>query len=105
VLAGELGRHCGRAEGNCDGNCSQDSVRATLKAYEDEFRSFTTRVQNGVGEPSILDRISWTPFTIGILNWVLWFVSLLKLDLFAGWILSEKAKGWSLPEYEELLRG
>lgn len=102
VLAGEIGRQYGRA-----GDQEEDAgngLKIALKAYEDRFRPFMDQVQKGVGDPSILDKISWTPFTVAILYWLVFFASFFRLDVLSGWVLKEKVRGWDLPEYEELLK-
>lgn len=56
ILAGEIGIHCGRAGDRRDD--TDDGVTTALKAYEDKFQPFMKRVQKGVGDPSVLDKIS-----------------------------------------------
>jgi len=102
VLAGEIGNHCGRAGER--GEDIKDGITTALKAYEDKFRPFMDRVQKGVGDPSIFDKIPWTPFTIATLYWLFWLAFVLRLDRIAWWAMKEKLKGWDLPEYEEMLR-
>jgi 2-polyprenyl-6-methoxyphenol hydroxylase-like FAD-dependent oxidoreductase len=104
VLAGEIGRHCGRSEqGNAGGSDHRkDDLTAALQAYETRFQPFMTQVQKGIGEDSQW-RVWSTPFGIGILHCLLGVASLLKFNV-GKWMLKENVKGWEFPDYEELRR-
>ena len=100
VLAGEIGKYCGRPSDPSDN--TQNGLFTALKAYEDKFRPFIDTVQHGIGDPSFFDKIPWTPFTISIAYRAMWAVSLLRLDLVGNWFLNQNLDGWDLPEYEML---
>ncbi|KAL3460127.1 hypothetical protein BJX64DRAFT_193164 [Aspergillus heterothallicus] len=96
ILAGEIARHCG-STGHQTFNTD-----AAFREYDERFRPFMTQVQQGVGDPSLFDKIPWSPFTIGVLHRIMWLVSHMRLDLFEGLLSDQPVKGWELPEYESL---
>ncbi|KAL4982001.1 hypothetical protein BDW68DRAFT_195809 [Aspergillus falconensis] len=96
ILAGEIGVHC-------QGEEAKDSHAAAFQAYDDKFRPFMSKVQKGVGDPSVFDKIPWSPLTIAVLYWVLWLASCLRLDLLGVLLGDEPVKGWELPEYDILM--
>lgn len=111
VLAGEIGRHCGRGDaglgegggGGGDGGL-QGGVEAALAAYDARFRPFMDQVQKGLLDGSdVWDRLPSTQFGITIMNLVLGLAGLLKLNFFGEFVMREKITGWELPEYEEML--
>ncbi|KAJ5602194.1 Fad binding domain protein [Penicillium lagena] len=102
ILAGEIGRHCGRPDDQSEE--TKDCHVKAFQAYDTKFRPFMSQIQKGVGDPSVFDRIQWSPFTIAILYWLMWLASYLRLDLLGGLLLDQPVKGWDLPEYEEILR-
>jgi 2-polyprenyl-6-methoxyphenol hydroxylase-like FAD-dependent oxidoreductase len=105
VLAGEIGRHCGRSDGDAGrGGDTKDGLTTALKAYEDKFRPFMNQVQKGVLENSGLDTMPSGRFGIAIMNYLLGFASFLRLNIFA-WSIQEPVKGWDLPDYEEMRKG
>ncbi|KAL3468734.1 hypothetical protein BJX99DRAFT_269239 [Aspergillus californicus] len=89
ILAGEIGRH-------------PRSHTTAFRAYDTRFRPFMNQVQKGVGDSSILDKIPWSPFTIGVLYRLMWLASCLRLDLLGRVLGDGPVKGWELPEYEIL---
>ena len=101
ILAGEIGRHCGRVRNDKEGNI-KDGLPLALKAYDDKFRPFMDQVQKGVGE----NADSWpsTPLGITIMNCILGAASLLRINILGRFVLKEDVKGWDLPGYDELLR-
>ncbi|KAF4625471.1 hypothetical protein G7Y89_g12695 [Cudoniella acicularis] len=106
ILAGEISRHCKRSnEEDADGGGhedTQDGLTTALKAYEQKFKPFMDQVQKGISEDKGWSSIS-TPFGIAILNCFLGIASFFKMNI-GKWFLREDAKGWDLPEYEEMLR-
>ncbi|CAM1509243.1 Fc.00g029820.m01.CDS01 [Cosmosporella sp. VM-42] len=100
VLAGEIGRHVGKA--NSKGTSKDEDVKIALEAYERKFRPLVNQVQKGVGEENIFDKIQWKRWQIRILYWVMWLASLVRLDKLAVWFTDFGVKGWELTEYEEL---
>ncbi|KAL5353832.1 hypothetical protein ACLOAV_001876 [Pseudogymnoascus australis] len=105
ILAGEIGRHCGRSEGgNANkGGGSNDEISAALKAYEQKFRPFMDHVQKGIEESSGWDSFMSTSFGIAVINFLVGVASFFKVNI-GKWSLKENIKGWDLPEYEEMTR-
>ncbi|KAF2493578.1 FAD/NAD(P)-binding domain-containing protein [Lophium mytilinum] len=102
ILAGEIGRHCGRPsrEGpRVDG--AKDGLATALMAYEQKFQPFMKQVQKGVLEDTGPDMIPSTAFGIAIMHCILGVASLFKVNV-GKWMLKENVKGWDLPEYEEM---
>ncbi|KAI1090190.1 FAD/NAD(P)-binding domain-containing protein [Rostrohypoxylon terebratum] len=99
VLAGEIGRHCK------DGVDIKDGLTAALKAYEQRFRPFMDQVQKGVSEDSgIWNKLMpTTALGISIMNFVVWIIAFMRLNVIGEWLLRENVK-WDLPEYKEILR-
>jgi hypothetical protein len=77
-LAGEIDRHCGPLR--YQGEEAEDSYAAAFQAYDNKFRPFMSQVPKGAGDPSVFDKIQWSPFTIAVLYWVIWLASCLRLD-------------------------
>jgi 2-polyprenyl-6-methoxyphenol hydroxylase-like FAD-dependent oxidoreductase len=103
ILAGEIERHCGYTLRQKRGQeAAKASYTAAFQAYDDKFRPFMSQVQQGVGDPSVFDNIQWSAFTIGVLCWVMWLVSCLRLDLLEGFLSDQSVKGWELPKYDSL---
>ncbi|OJD34084.1 fad binding domain protein [Diplodia corticola] len=106
ILAGEIGRHCGRFDGVDAGGRGggKDGLAAALEAYERKFRPFMDQVQKGLPKKDgVWDMLSSTSFGVVVINFFLWAAALLKINIF-GWILREDVKGWDLPDYKELLQ-
>ncbi|KAL3488220.1 hypothetical protein BJX62DRAFT_253424 [Aspergillus germanicus] len=103
ILAGEMERHCGYTLCQQRGEeMAKASYTAAFQAYDDKLRPFMSQVQQGVGDPSVFDKIQWSPFTIGVLYWLMWLVSCLRLDLLERFLSDQPVKGWKLPEYDSL---
>ncbi|KAJ5579578.1 Fad binding domain protein [Penicillium hispanicum] len=100
ILAGEIGKHCGRR--GDQGKETKNGHLAAFQAYNAKFRPFMNQIQKGVGEPSVLDKLEWSPVTIRIVHWILWLASCLRLDLVGGLLMDQPVKGWDLPEYKEI---
>lgn len=105
ILAGEISRHCGSSkDGNDMGQADKkEDLAAALKAYEAKFRPFMEQVQRGVSE-DIYSKLPSSQWGIFFMNFLLWVVALLRLNLLGNWLLREEVRGWDLPEYEGLLR-
>jgi 2-polyprenyl-6-methoxyphenol hydroxylase-like FAD-dependent oxidoreductase len=104
VLAGEIGKYCGRAsEGQ--GKVSQDKIQQALAAYEAKFRPFMDQVQKDVGKDSLVSKLMMPSYALGIslVNGIMRVVSFMGVDIFSGAFLKEDIKDWSLPRYNELL--
>ena len=104
ILAGEIGKHCGRAS-DCEEKVSQSKIQDALAAYEAKFHPFMDHVQKGVGEDSMMSKLMMPSSALGIslVNGIMRVVSFLGLDMFSGAFLKEDIKDWSLPRYKELL--
>ncbi|KAI1209550.1 FAD/NAD(P)-binding domain-containing protein [Annulohypoxylon truncatum] len=98
VLAGEIGRHCK------EGVNTKDGLTVALKAYEQKFRPFMDQVQKGISDGSGVwgSMMPTTPFGIYIMNWIIWVVAVLRLNIIGQWFLKEDVK-WDMPEYKEIL--
>jgi hypothetical protein len=106
ILAGEIGRHCGRPnrEDTNRGDDTNDGLTTALKAYEQKFRPFMDQVQKGVLEDSGWSGILSTAFGIEIMNCILEVASLPKVNI-GKYFLKEDVKECDLPEYEEMRLG
>ncbi|KAL2809099.1 FAD/NAD(P)-binding domain-containing protein [Aspergillus granulosus] len=103
ILAGEIERHFGAPGCEEEMEVSKRGLHgAAFQAFDDKFRPFINHVQKGVGDRSVFDRIPWSPLTITVLHWVMWLVSILRLDMLEGLLGDQPVKGWELPEYETL---
>ncbi|KAF2483509.1 hypothetical protein BDY17DRAFT_297527 [Neohortaea acidophila] len=100
VLAGEIGRQCGRGD-DSPAETSREGVPAALKAYDDRFRPFMDIVQKGLDNPPsfLMPSSAWA---IALVHVVLQVASWLWIDPVMQYFMKEKASQWSLPEYEEL---
>lgn len=101
ILAGEIGKHCGRADGS-DAKVTDEAMKKALDAYEAKFRPFMDQVQKGVGEDSFGSMPS-SAFGIAVFNGFLRVLSFFGVDMFSRSFLKEAVKDWTLPEYKELL--
>ncbi|KAK2763113.1 hypothetical protein FQN54_009748 [Arachnomyces sp. PD_36] len=103
ILAGEIGRYCGRATGE-DSNGSdniKDSLAAALKAYEEKFQPFMSQVQEGVSDGTGFDKMMTTKLGVSVLNYCMGAAAFFKVNIFKH-LLGEEVKGWDLPEYKML---
>ncbi|KAH6652058.1 hypothetical protein BKA67DRAFT_537903 [Truncatella angustata] len=98
ILAGEIGRHCGKAA-NADVG---DGVAAALKAYDQKFRPFMDQVQKGILEGDSGMVYPSSAFGIAVAHLFLGLASFFKLPIF-GWFLKEEVKDWDLPDYPEMI--
>ncbi|KAJ6118239.1 Monooxygenase FAD-binding [Penicillium samsonianum] len=104
ILAGEIGRHCSSAGVDVAVTGAPDSLLAALEAYEQKFHPFITQVQQGVSlDGGRWDGLLSTAFGIAVMNYLLGIASFFRLDRLSRFT-SDPAKGWELPEYEELYR-
>lgn len=101
ILAGEIGKHCGRLEGES----TKSGIASALKAYEQKFRPFMDQVQKGLIESNPWRKLPSTPFFITLIHLVLAVVSFLRLDVIGRLILREEVKGWILPDYDDMVHG
>jgi 2-polyprenyl-6-methoxyphenol hydroxylase-like FAD-dependent oxidoreductase len=115
VLAGEIGKHCGRFHkadriedsGTKDdtvdqGNDATGELVTALQAYEQKFKPFMYQVQKGMDEEDTKwDSIVWSSFGISVIHRVVGLASFLKINI-GKYMLREDVKGWTLPEYEEM---
>lgn len=99
ILAGEIGRNCGRANEKNGG----DGVVEALESYEKKFRPFMDQVQEGILEGNGGMAMPSSALGIAVANLLFGIASFLKLDIF-GYFLKEAVKNWDLPEYEEMVQ-
>ena len=99
ILAGEIAKHCGRSG-------TKDGLSSALKAYDEKFRPFMNQVQHGIAEgSSVWQFIPTSSFGISILNFFMWVIALLRLNVIGMWILREDVRNWALPDYKEMVQG
>lgn len=103
VLAGEISNHCGRSG-------TKDGLSTALKAYDETFRPYMTKVQHGISSEvgwgrALWNKISATRLGILAVYWLIAAVSFLKLDRIAGSTMPGNIQGWDLPEYNEMVHG
>ncbi|GAP86259.2 putative FAD NAD -binding protein [Rosellinia necatrix] len=108
ILAGEIGRHCGRGTaGHARGPDAGADIARALAAYDQKFRPFIDQVQKGVAEESggfgVLYSFLSTTVGISLVHVLAAFASFFKVNIGAI-MLKEQVKDWDLPDYEELLR-
>ncbi|TGJ82790.1 hypothetical protein E0Z10_g5973 [Xylaria hypoxylon] len=103
ILAGEIGRHCGRGSAKPAGESSTgENIAKALASYDTKFRPFMDQVQKGVGEGS-----DWgysllsTAFGISLMHLFAAVASYFKVNI-GAMMLKEQVKDWNLPDYEEL---
>ena len=111
LLAREIGERCyGRGEtakSEDAGDDNGDGPLAALKAYEDKFQALMKKIQKPYSaEPSVVDKIAWTPSRIGLFNFTMGIISSLRLDKIAfRFMPSESSHGLELPAYEKMVKG
>ena len=106
ILAGEIAKHCGQGSEKGVVGGSKAGLGAALKAYEDKLRPFMDHVQKGLLDgKTIWDWIPTTSWGIFTLHIFLALVNLLRLDIFASWLVSEEVNDWALPDYDEMVHG
>jgi 2-polyprenyl-6-methoxyphenol hydroxylase-like FAD-dependent oxidoreductase len=100
ILAGEIGKYCAGTNNNEYGG-----IEAALKSYEGKFRPFVDRMQEGIAEKAESQwAMSGSAFGIGTLNFLMGVASFLRVNVANIFSIRETVKGWSLPEYEHMLR-
>jgi 2-polyprenyl-6-methoxyphenol hydroxylase-like FAD-dependent oxidoreductase len=107
ILAGEIGRYCGKGTTADAGKVNtQDNIAQALAAYDSKFRPFMDQVQKDVAEGSGGLGYSMMSSSIGIsLIYILaGLASFFKVNI-GAMMLKEGVKNWELPDYEELLHG
>lgn len=105
VLAGEIGRRCGRGD---DASSSDDkdgskagALDAALASYDKTFRPFVTEVQKGVDS----SHGNWMPtsdFGLNVMHSLLWALMFLKIDKLVMWMFQGGSETYPLPDYAEL---
>ena len=107
ILAGEIGRYCGRgtvgkSKSNNDNNAA--NIAKALASYDAKFRPFMDQVQKGIGEGS-----DWgysfmsTGLGISLVYTFAAIASFFRVNV-GAMMLKEEVKDWELPDYEELLK-
>ncbi|KAI1426389.1 hypothetical protein F5Y12DRAFT_713118 [Xylaria sp. FL1777] len=105
ILAGEIGRHCGRGTRKLAGKSNTgDNIAKALASYDTKFRPFMDQVQKGIGEGS-----GWgysllsSAFGVSLVYVFASVVSFFRVNV-GAMMLKEQVKDWDLPDYEELLK-
>ncbi|RYP70326.1 hypothetical protein DL771_005533 [Monosporascus sp. 5C6A] len=98
VLAGEIGRYCGRDSGA--GDITKGSLATALEAYRRNFEPFMQQVQKGVEDRDFLPSTAWA---ISIMHVLVGLASFLRVNV-GKYFTRENIKGWDLPQYDEMLR-
>ncbi|KAI0537104.1 hypothetical protein GGR58DRAFT_361542 [Xylaria digitata] len=105
ILAGEIGRYCGRGTAKQAGKSNAgENIAKALASYDTKFRPFMDQVQKGVGEGS-----DWgysllsSAFGISLMHLFAAVASFFKVNI-GAMVLKEQVKDWDLPDYEELLK-
>lgn len=101
ILAGEIGKHCGRGDGS-----EREGIAKALQDYEEKFRPFMEQVQEGILEAEERTTWDWVMGTapgISLLNLFLGIASFFRVNV-AKYLLAESVKNWNLPEYEGMGR-
>lgn len=101
VLAGEIARACGKARD--EGGSPWDAIPTALAAYENTLRPFVTYVQNVPTKRIVSILTPQSAWAIALLRWILWFVTVSRLDVVAGRFGSDDRGSWQLPDYPELV--
>lgn len=98
ILAGEIEKHCGPS-GNKDG------LALALKEYDQKFRPFMDRIQEGIVEGSLLWKLFPTSWLgVAMFNLMLRLITLFRLTVIGSWLFREDGgDSWQLPEYKELV--
>ncbi|KAI0798330.1 hypothetical protein GGR55DRAFT_672630 [Xylaria sp. FL0064] len=105
ILAGEIGRYCGRGTAKQTGRSNAgDNIAKALESYDAKFRPFMDQVQHGVAEGS-----DWgfsllsSAFGISLMYFFAAVASFFRINV-GAMMLKEQVKDWDLPDYEELLK-
>lgn len=104
VLAGEIGRHCGKAAADGEGpGATEETLTAALKEYDHKFRPFIENAQKAVLDRKLEKFIPTSQFGITVASYLAGLFAFLKLDVLAGKLFPEQdTGGWDLPDYKEL---
>ncbi|KAK5633425.1 hypothetical protein RRF57_009139 [Xylaria bambusicola] len=104
ILAGEIGRHCGRGTAKKSGKSDIGAnIDKALTSYDAKFRPFIDQVQKGIREGS-----DWgtsfmsTAFGISLMHVFAAVLAFFRVNV-GAMMLKEQVKDWDLPDYEELL--
>ena len=101
VLAGEIGRVCGRREATV----TKGDIETALARYEEKLRPFINHVQRGLLDNNdYMGKLPSSAFGIGVMYFLFAVASFFRLDVLARWVLREDTNGWQLPEYPEVVR-
>ncbi|KAI0423588.1 hypothetical protein F5Y09DRAFT_209569 [Xylaria sp. FL1042] len=105
ILAGEIGRYCGRGTVKEAGRSNAgNNIAKALESYDAKFRPFMDQVQHGVAEGS-----DWgysllsSAFGITLMYFFAAVASFFRVNI-GAMMLKEQVKDWDLPDYEELLK-
>lgn len=101
ILAGEIGKHCGRGGSVGDGGqrIGATQLGAALRAYDAAFRPFIAHAQKG-----ILENNGWglptSALGISLMHIMLGAASALRIDVLGKMMIKDTPKGWTVPEYQ-----
>ncbi|KAK4035245.1 hypothetical protein C8A01DRAFT_48512 [Parachaetomium inaequale] len=100
ILAGEIGKYCGVNNDN-----EPNGIEMALKCYEEKFRPFVDRMQEGIAEKAESQwAMSGSAFGIATLNFLMGVASLFRVNVASIFSIRESVKSWNLPEYEHMLQ-
>ncbi|KAK0609527.1 hypothetical protein B0T17DRAFT_501512 [Bombardia bombarda] len=104
ILAGEIGRHCGRGDDGSRGEQHRvkDGLAMALKAYDDKFQPFMKRVQKGLSRDTGFWWMPVTWWSVLFARLLAAFIAFTRLNIVGEYFLSESVGDWKLPDYEEL---
>ncbi|KAL2193165.1 monooxygenase [Corynascus similis CBS 632.67] len=104
VLAGEIARACGGKDGALHGDANPwDNIPIALAAYETTLRPFVQYIQDIPIRSMVSAMCPKSAWVIRTYHWVMWFISVLRIDRLAAKFGSDDMGPWKLPDYPELL--
>jgi 2-polyprenyl-6-methoxyphenol hydroxylase-like FAD-dependent oxidoreductase len=107
ILAGEIGRHCGRGTTADEKLNNRGNIAKALAAYDAKFRPFMDQVQKdvpGTGQgPNWGYSLMTSSIGISLMYIFAGLASFFKVNI-GAMMLKEEVRDWDLPDYEELLQ-
>ena len=101
ILAGEIGRHCGRGDIGKDGGNQAKNLPAAMKTYEKSFRPLADYFQEDVIKGKT-PNFPTTWLGINVMYWALAVSAFFGFDIFGRSTIRQPLQSWELPLYEEL---
>ena len=99
ILAGEIGRHCGRGDDKHTTPTKTKDLVMALKEYERNMRPLSDYFQEEIlkdGPPKFPE----TQIGLTIVFWVLALANFFGIDVFGRMTIRQPLKGWEVPVYE-----